>query len=194
MTKLLALLVIIFLAAWIQQTDTCHVMSVDEMIRFKEIKKQIEEQEKEIEELEKLYNEEEKILQQEPDYFTQEDVNLADVEGLLAEDTLDYTSSVNDVLDEDYPEFPAIEEEKEFDYPEFRGMDEEETDEINELEVYSEKYDDFYDEYLPNEKREKRNTEEVLEGIVESGGKLFSGNIVGSITTFLKTLARPVFH
>merc|ERR1712002_569512 len=31
-------------------------------------------------------------------------------------------------------------------------------------------------------------------GLVDSGEKLLSGNMVGSITTFLKTLAKPVFH
>merc|ERR1712112_296011 len=57
-----------------------------------------------------------------------------------------------------------------------------------------EEYEEFYGEYFPNEKRDKRDTTDVIDGLVDSGEKLLSGNMVGSITTFLKTLAKPEFH
>ena len=95
----------------------------------------------------------------------------------------------------DYPEFPAIEEDEDYDYSEFENITMQELVEVEEQDVYNdEKYEEFYEEFFPNEKRDKRDTAEVIEGLVESGEKLISGNMVGSITTFLKTLAKPVFH
>ena len=56
-------------------------------------------------------------------------------------------------------------------------------------------YDDFYGEFCPGEHRTKRDaTEDFLGGIWKTGEKLLDGNIGGSITTFLKTLAQPVYH
>merc|ERR1711867_379807 len=56
-------------------------------------------------------------------------------------------------------------------------------------------YDDFYGEFCPREHRFRRDaTEDFLGGIWRTGEKLLDGNIGGSITTFLKTLAQPVFH
>ena len=56
-------------------------------------------------------------------------------------------------------------------------------------------YDDFYGEFCPREHRAKRDaTEDFLGGIWKTGEKLLDGNIGGSITTFLKTVAQPVYH
>merc|ERR1712002_290670 len=54
-------------------------------------------------------------------------------------------------------------------------------------------FDNFYGEFCPKEYRAKRDaTEDFLGGIWKTGEKLLEGNIGGSITTFLKTVARPV--
>merc|ERR1712101_33443 len=56
-------------------------------------------------------------------------------------------------------------------------------------------YDDFYGEFCPREHRAKRDaTKDFLGGIWKTGEKLLDGNIGGSITTFLKTVAQPVYH
>ena len=56
-------------------------------------------------------------------------------------------------------------------------------------------FDDFYEEFCPDEHRFKRDaTDDFLGGIWKTGEKFLDGNIGGSITTFLKTLAQPVFH
>ena len=56
-------------------------------------------------------------------------------------------------------------------------------------------FDDFYGEFCPKEYRAKRDAAgDFLGGIVQTGEKLLEGNIGGSITTFLKTVARPVYH
>merc|ERR1712002_449310 len=114
-----------------------------------------------------LYLEERNLLQQEPEYFTEEDTEFTDFANILTND---------------YNKFENITT---------QGPDDDDEDE----DVYDgEKYEEFYGEYFPNEKRDKRDTAEVIDGLVDSGEKLLSGNMVGSITTFLKTLAKPVFH
>ena len=56
-------------------------------------------------------------------------------------------------------------------------------------------FDDFYGEFCPKEYRAKRDTAgDFLGGIVQTGERLLEGNIGGSITTFLKTVARPIYH
>ena len=56
-------------------------------------------------------------------------------------------------------------------------------------------FDDFYGEFCPKEHRTKRDaTEDFLGGIWKTGEKLLEGNIGGSITTFLKTVAQLVYH
>merc|ERR1712082_289857 len=56
-------------------------------------------------------------------------------------------------------------------------------------------FDDFYGEFCPKEYRAKIDAAgDFLGGIVQTGEKLLEGNIGGSITTFLKTVARPVYH
>merc|ERR1712240_715969 len=56
-------------------------------------------------------------------------------------------------------------------------------------------FDDFYGEFCPKEYRTKRDTAgDFLGGIVQTGERLLEGNIGGSITSFLKTVARPIYH
>merc|ERR1711873_270429 len=63
------------------------------------------------------------------------------------------------------------------------------------MECNGPEYDDFYEKFCPREHRFRRDaTEDFLGGMCKTGEKLLDGNIGGSITTFLKTLAQPVFH
>ena len=70
----------------------------------------------------------------------------------------------------------------------------------NELEKDNEgcdgpEFDEFYGEFCPKGYRTKRNAaEDFLGGIIETGANILGGNIGGSITSFLKTVARPIYH
>jgi len=70
----------------------------------------------------------------------------------------------------------------------------------NELEEDNEgcdgpEFDEFYGEFCPKGYRTKRNAaEDFLGGIIETGANILGGNIGGSITSFLKTVARPIYH
>ena len=56
-------------------------------------------------------------------------------------------------------------------------------------------FDEFYGEFCPKGYRTKRDaTGDFLGGMVETGTNLLMGNIGGSITSFLKTVARPIYH
>ena len=147
--------------------------------------------------------EEHNMLQQDPEYFTKENTDFINLANILPNDysndenvtELHEDKNLEDEMHEDYPEFPAIENDEDYDYSEFENITIQDLAEDEEEDVYDdEKYEEFYGEYFPNEKRDKRDTAEVIDGLVESGEKLLSGNMVGSITTFLKTLAKPVFH
>ena len=147
--------------------------------------------------------EEHNMLQQDSEYFTKENTDFINLANILPNDysndenvtELHEDKNLEDKMHEDYPEFPAIENDEDYDYSEFENITIQDLAEDEEEDVYDdEKYEEFYGEYFPNEKRDKRDTAEVIDGIVESGEKLLSGNMVGSITTFLKTLAKPVFH
>ena len=132
----------------------------------------------------------------------QQDAEVTNLAGIL---TNDYDSNKNvtkpheventeDEMDKDYPEFPAIENNEDYDYSEFENVTAQDPDDEEDDMYDDEKYEEFYGEYFPNEKRDKRDITEVIDGLTDSGEKLLSGNMVGSITTFLKTLAKPVFH
>ena len=208
MTTPTKLLTTTLMLMWIQQTDPCLVLyPVDKIIKFQEMKKQIKKQEKTIEELNKkqeaLYREEHNLLQQEPEYFPEENIDFADFAELLPEEygysgngeIISNESSPEESQDDvDYPEFPSTKDDNDYDYSEFEKVTQELTD-VDETEEYEgEKYEEYYGKFFPKEKRDKRDAGEVLEGLMESGEKLLSGNMVGSITSFLKTLAKPVFH
>ena len=212
MTKLIMLLATIVMFMWIQQAAPCLFLPMDPHRYVKaRMKKEmeIEAEKKRIEEVnrkEELYNEEMNLLQQEPEYFTEENTDLSDFASILPEDynhsnneetgpEMHEDENLKEEMHEDYPEFPAIKNDEDYDYSEFENITMQDLAEDEEEDVYDdEKYEEFYGEYFPNEKRDKRDTAEVIDGIVESGEKLLSGNMVGSITTFLKTLAKPVFH
>ena len=68
----------------------------------------------------------------------------------------------------------------------------EEDDEDEDDTYLGEEYDDYHGEYFP--KRDKRDAGEFLNGVMESGEKLMDVNIFGSVTTFAKTLLKPIFH
>ena len=56
-------------------------------------------------------------------------------------------------------------------------------------------YDNYYGEFCPLKHKYKRDaTEDFLGGIWKTGEKLLGGNIPGTITTFLKTVAKPIYH
>merc|ERR1712002_569549 len=168
------------------------------------IKQRNDERIKEINKKKELYLEERNLLQQEPEYFTEKVTEFTDFVNVLSEDysnngnitELYKVKNPNDEMDEEYPNFPAIENDEEYDYSEFENITTQSPDDDSKNEdVYDdEKYEEFYGEYFPNEKHDKRDIAEVIDGLVDSGEKLLSGNMVGSITTFLKTLAKPVFH
>merc|ERR1712002_715717 len=159
---------------------------------------------KEINKKKELYLEERNLLQQEPEYFTEKVTEFADFVNVLSEDysnngnitELYEVKNPNDEMDEEYPNFPAIENDEDYDYSEFENITTQSPDDDSEdKHAYDgEEYKEFYGEYFPNEKHDKRDTAEVINGLVDSGEKLLSGNMVGSITTFLKTLAKPIFH
>ena len=208
MTTLTKLLTTSIMLIWIQKVNPCLVLyPVDKIIKFEEMKKLIKKQEEKIEQLNEkrkaLYQEEHNLLQQEPDYFPEENIDFNDFAEFLPEEfghsgngeiITDENASDETQDDGDYPEFPTTKDDNDYDYSEFEMVKQELID-VDEIEEYEdEKYEDYYGEFFPNEKRNKRDAGEVIEGLVESGEKLLSGNMVGSITTFLKTLAKPVFH
>merc|ERR1712002_896019 len=168
------------------------------------IKQRNDERIKEINKKKELYLEERNLFQQEPEYFTEKVTEFTDFVNVLSEDysnngnitELYKVKNPNDEMDEEYPNFPAIENDEEYDYSEFENITVQNPDDDSDDEhAYDgEKYEEFYGEYFPNEKRDKRDAKEVIHGLVDSGEKLLSGNMVGSITTFLKTLAKPLFH
>ena len=182
-----------FLTLWIQKTESC-LRHPPHKPRVEGKGIQTERGEKlrdEINKRQELYEEERSQLLQEPEYFTQDDSNSADYE------VIDPLSDADVIHDEDYPEFPPIAQEN-LTYPDYKNPDMEE----DELDVYDDKFENIYDEYLndylyeeylPVETKNKRDTAEVLSDLAESGAKLISGNLVGGVTSFVKSLAKPIF-
>ena len=132
-----------------------------------------------------LYEEERRLRADEPDFFSGDDIT----ELLPEENILDKKLPLKD---EEYPEYPPPQADPDYDYSEFEP-DTINSSEIEDEDYQGEEYEDYYEEYFPAETRDKRDAAEVLEGVFEAGGKLLNGNMVGSLTTFLKTLAKPVF-
>ena len=208
MTTLTKLLTASIMLMWIQKVSPCLVLyPVDKIIKFEEMKKLLKKQEEKIKQFndkrKALYLEEQNLLQKEPDYFPEDNIDFDDFTEILPEE-FSHSENGENITNEyapdetqddgDYPEFPTTKDDNDYDYSEFEMVKQEPTD-VDETEEYEdEKYEDYYGEFFPNEKRNKRDAGEVIDGLVESGEKLLSGNMVGSITTFLKTLAKPVFH
>merc|ERR1712082_474872 len=82
---------------------------------------------KEINKKKELYLEERDLLQQEPEYFTEKVTEFADFVNVLSEDysnngnitELHEVENPKDEMEEEYPNFPAIENDEEYDYSEF---------------------------------------------------------------------------
>ena len=56
-------------------------------------------------------------------------------------------------------------------------------------------FDEYYGEFCPRQYRKRRDAAgDFLGGIVQTGEQLLEGNIGGSITSFLKTVTRPIYH
>ena len=56
-------------------------------------------------------------------------------------------------------------------------------------------FDEYYGEFCPKQYRIRRDAAgDFLGGIVQTGEQLLEGNIGGSITSFLKTVTRPIYH
>ena len=195
MTTLTKLLTALIMLMWIQKSNPClalyHPLAVNKIIEsISSINP---------DPIEEEYN----ILQQEPEYFLEENIDFDDFAEILPEE-FGHSGNGENITDEkasdetqddgDYPEFPTTKNDIDYDYSEFEMVKQELVDVDKTEEYEDEKYEDYYGEFFPKEKRDKRDAGEVIDGLVESGEKLLSGNMVGSITTFLKTLAKPVFH
>ena len=194
MTMSWKLLAAILLMMWIQETEQCLVLYPMDKIRMhRKQAKEIEEQQQRIKELTEkqtaLYQEERELFAREPEYFPEEKPNVTDVPDFLPKE---HGALGDKVLteDEDYPVYPPAENDTDYDYTEFKVIAADFTEEKFE----GEDYEDYYGEFFPNELRDKRDVGEIMECLMDSGEKLFSGNMVGSITSFLKTLAKPVYH
>merc|ERR1712082_180770 len=85
---------------------------------------------KEINRKKELYLEERNLLQQEPEYFTEEDTKFTDLASILTNDynndenvtELHDDENLEDKMHEDYPEFPAIENDEDYDYSKFENI------------------------------------------------------------------------
>ena len=206
-TTLTKLLTASIMLMWIQKVSPCLVLyPVDKIIKFEEMKKLLKKQEEKIKQFndkrKALYLEEQNLLQKEPDYFPEDNIDFDDFAEILPEE-FSHSENGENITNEyapdetqddgDYPEFPTTKDDNDYDYSEFEMVKQELTD-VDETEEYEdEKYEDYYGEFFPNEKRNKRDAGEVIDGLVESGEKLLSGNLVGGVTTFVKSLAKPIF-
>ena len=192
---------VLFLMMWVSMTISCikhppHNPRVSVTpVQIKKVEKLIEEVRKKQEvfkeeqrmlaEEQRLHEEEQRMLAQEPEYFQT--------------DSSSNSSSDDDVdpaYSDDYPDFPPLTQENSS-IPDYKDPDMQPEDEYD---VYDSRfenvYDEYLDEYLYEDKpanKTKRDAAEVLGGVVEAGEKLISGNLVGSVTTFIRSLAKPIF-
>ena len=194
-TKLLTTTLLLLM---IQKTKSCLVpYPINEIIRLENMKQRVRKQKADIkvqeEQKQALYQEEAQLLQAEPDFFPEQNDDFQDFAELLPE-VYGYSGDGAIIGEDvaDYPEFPT-EEESDYDYSEFGNLTQlaKEDDEEN---YDDERFEDYHEDYFPLEKRKKRDAGQILGGLVESGEKLLSGNVVGSIASFVKTLAKPVYH
>ena len=170
---------------WIKVTEQCLALYPMDKIRdYEKQVKEMEETQKILEELYEnqtaLYKEESELTTNEPEFYSEDKSDLHELPEILPE--------------EEYPEYPPPQANTDYDYTKFEVITANTTEDDEIEEIYGEEYEDYYGEFFPVEAREKRDAGEVLEGLMESGGKLLNGNMVGSLTSFLKTLAKPVFQ
>ena len=161
--------------------------TIDEVISLKHQK--MEELEAEIEELE------EKKTQDDSDENlipTKSEVSQEDYSSDYFDKFLEYENNSNiQEHDDEEATITIVEESVNSDDTEIKNDELEEDD----TGCDGPEFDDFYGEFCPKEYRAKRDaTGDFLGGILQTGEKLLEGNIGGSITTFLKTVARPVYH
>ena len=173
------LLFVAFLATWTVRILSCRTFVQNgRLIRQfveRHAEKTVEESLKfKYQEMERLKTEIEELEEQKTDEDLQD--NREDLDEDISSDYFDkfLENGEEEQDDEEATVTDVMEEDKECNGPE---------------------YDDFYEEFCPSEHRFKRDaTEDFLGGIWKTGEKFLDGNIGGSITTFLKTLAQPVFH
>ena len=138
-------------------------------------------------------NEEPKVdkMMEEPEYYTQD----YEVSGVYV--VKNFQNDTDDILEEEYPVFPPLTAEN-LTSPDYNLPDLED----DELDIYDQRFDHLYDEYLsdhlydeylPAKTKTKRDTAEVITDLAESGAKLLSGNLIGGVTSFVKSLAKPIF-
>ena len=198
------LVAIILLTIWIKETEQCLALyPMDKLSEYERQAKEMEEIQKKLEELyEKqaaLYQEELELIADEPEFFAENKPDSFKITEILPEggEHVEYGEiTSNSILadEEEYPEYPPAQDNADYDYTEFEVITANITEADESEEYDGEEYEDYYGEFFPVETHNKRDAGEVLEGLVESGGKLLSGNLVGSLTSFLKTLAKPVFQ
>ena len=197
------LLFMVFLATWTMKILPCSLIilrhlkakqhaeikgkTIDEILSFKHQK--MEELKAEIEELEEQKTQEdlgENVFSANPEVL-QGDYDSDYVDKFLEHE--DYSK----IQEQDDEEATITIEEESVDTNNIETKDDElEEDDEG---CNGPEYDDFYGEFCPKEYRTKRDaTEDFLGGIWKTGEKLLEGNIGGSITTFLKTVAQPVYH
>ena len=208
---MLRVTLLLFLMMWVNMTISCikhpphrHLgffPSTPE--QFKKVERLIEEvrkkqevfkeEQKMLEEEQRLYEEEQKMLLQEPEYFQPHSSSNSSSTATAEYDEVDAAYG------DDYPDFPPLTQDNSS-IPDYKDPDMQQEDEYD---VYDSRFENIYDEYLDDylyeestsipSNKTKRDTAEVLNGIVESGEKLLSGNVVGSVTTFIRSLAKPIF-
>ena len=182
--------VIFILIMWINITMECLVLyPVKKIWIYEEQEAAAKRTQKFFAELRKnrtsLYEEEQELREKEPDFFAGSEIT----EPLPEENILDKKISLNE---EEYPEYPPPQADSDYDYSEFESATGN-TLQIEKEDYYGEEYEDYHEKYFPIETREKRDTAEVLQGVFDAGEKLLNGNMVGSLTSFLTTLAKPIY-
>ena len=204
---MLKMTLLLFLMVWINMTISCikhpphkprisvtpvQMKKVEKLIEEVRRKQEVfEEEQRMLEEEQRLYEEEQKMLLQEPEYF-----QLHSSSNSSSTDPVEYDED-DAAHGDDYPDFPPLTQDNSS-VPDYKDPDMQE----DEYDVYDPRFENIYDEYLddylyqeyiPVPSKSKRDTSEVINGIVESGEKLLSGNVVGSVTTFIRSLAKPIF-
>ena len=200
---------VLFLMMWVGVTISCikhpphnprvsvtpvQINKVEKLIE--EVRKKQEafkEEQRMLAEEQRLHEEEQRMLAQEPEYFQTDSISNSSSDATTEDDDVDPAYS------DDYPDFPPLAQENNS-IPDYKDPDMQPEDEYD---IYDSRFENIYDEYLdeylyepylnlPSNKT-KRDTAEVLGGVVEAGEKLLSGNVVGSVTTFIRSLAKPIF-
>ena len=181
---------IFILIMWINITKECLVLyPVKKIWIYEEQEARAKRTQKFFAELRKnrtsLYEEEQEIRAEEPDFFAGSEIT----EPLLEDNILDKNIALGE---EEYPEYPPPQADSDYDFSEIESATGN-TLQLEKEDYYGEEYEDYHEKYFPLETREKRDTAEILHGVLNAGEKLLNGNMVGSLTSFLTTLAKPIY-